>query len=300
MSDSNGTTGMQSSLDFSDEVIRRFLLGNLRDDERPAFEARLFADDELEARVRLAELDFADEYAFEHLNPEDEKLFARAFLVTADRRRALKVSNALHDRYAYAPWLELNIAQRVKSLFLLRKPVWKYAFAALVVILLIATVWLVTKEPQIAKRFFPKHAVPKPSASATPQVSHHPSNTPSAPGHAEQSPALPAHELPAMTVVIEPNNTIDKAPTIKLPAGDRDLVRLQLVAEKTSSASYRAEIISLDRGSVFSVESLTAVDGSKINLDVPARVLTTGKYHVKLNGVDRSKQDSEIYYFRVQ
>src|SRR5260370_38939044 len=132
MSDSNGTTGVQSSLDFSDDVIRRFLLGNLRDDERPAFEVQLFDDDELESRVRLAQLDLADDYAFDRLNAENKKLFARAFLVTADRRRALKVSNALHDRYAHAAWSELNVARRVQNLFLLKQPSWKYALAALV------------------------------------------------------------------------------------------------------------------------------------------------------------------------
>src|SRR5215831_1694778 len=143
------STRMTSKGEFTDDVIRRFLLGCLRDSERPAFEARLLEDDELDARVRLAELDLTDDYAFARLEAADHDLFDQNFLVTRDRRRALEISTALRHRISPATQSELNLARRLKSFFKLRQPAWQYAFAALVVILVIASVWLVTKEPQI-------------------------------------------------------------------------------------------------------------------------------------------------------
>jgi hypothetical protein len=289
---------MQNPSEFSDDVIRRFLLGNLRDDERPAFEARLFEDDELETRVRLAELDLADEYALARLTAADREQFQRNFLVTENRRAAVKVSKALHDRLASSH--NLGFAARIASFIDFRQPAWKYALAAFLIIILIATAWLVTKEPQIVAPFLPKRALPKSSATATPQEANHSSSTSAPPHHAEPSPALPMHELPATTVVIEPNNTIERAPTVKLLQGDRDLVRLQLVLEKNPSRTYQAEIVSLGGKAVFRVESLTP-DDLRVNVEIPARLLSAGDYEVKLSRIHgRSKQRVANYYFRVQ
>ena len=68
MIDNNVTSNDGGSRPFSDETIRRFLLGGLSASERPLFEQRLITDDDLDARVRLAELELADDYAFERLS----------------------------------------------------------------------------------------------------------------------------------------------------------------------------------------------------------------------------------------
>ena len=61
MAGANEQFEKERSPEFSDEAIRRFLLGRLSASEQPAFERRLFSEDGLDARVRLAELDLADD-----------------------------------------------------------------------------------------------------------------------------------------------------------------------------------------------------------------------------------------------
>ena len=70
---------------FSDDAIRRFLLGELTVTEQAAFENRLVADDELEARVRLSELGLADDYVQQRLTRAESLRVQECFLVTRDR-----------------------------------------------------------------------------------------------------------------------------------------------------------------------------------------------------------------------
>src|SRR6185369_1665268 len=86
--------------EFSDDAVRRFLLGSLSPGEQARFEHSLFVDDALEERVRLAELELSDEYTANRLSRADRDLFRQRFLLTADRERQLRVSQALHDNFA--------------------------------------------------------------------------------------------------------------------------------------------------------------------------------------------------------
>src|SRR5258706_15294864 len=88
-------------IELSDEAIPRFLLGRLRAQEQIAFERQLFSDPPLDSRVRLAELDLADDYTYLRLGAGDRDLFEEKFLMTANRRRQVEVSTALRDRCAF-------------------------------------------------------------------------------------------------------------------------------------------------------------------------------------------------------
>src|ERR1043166_2096304 len=85
---------------FSDEAVRRFLLGRLNTTEQSLFEHSLFVDETLEERVRLAELELSDDYTANRLNRADRDLFRRRFLLTAARQKQLGVSRALHENFA--------------------------------------------------------------------------------------------------------------------------------------------------------------------------------------------------------
>src|SRR2546427_2303451 len=167
---------LNTSEQFSEETIRRFLLGDLDAAERSSFEEQFLVDDELEARMRLVEFDLTDDYAFSRLTSADRKLFEQVFSLTTDRKRKLNVSSALRKRFASASVSKLPMAERLRLLVDFRQPAWRYAFALLLLALLVGTVWLVAKEPQIVKRFIPKRVLPKPVAASSPQEANHPSS----------------------------------------------------------------------------------------------------------------------------
>lgn len=288
---------------FSIETARRFLLGQLNPAEQTGFEERLLKDDRLEQRVRLAECDLTDEYALRRLSAVERRLFEERFLVTADRKRTLNVSRALRDRFAADSSEETtHPVRRLKSLFNLRQPAWRYAFGAVVLVILLATVWLVTKESRIRKEL---DAGKQPAKSASPAPSsqaQHPQGSPT-PVH-QETPVTALEHAPAgsvATVVLARDR--EGAPQLSLPQGEHDIVRLQLLIERNQPGNYRAELLNVDGQTVFGSESLkpSGSDPTRIDFDVPARLLKQGEYQVVLRRVtDGSAEDVSSYYFRVQ
>src|SRR5438128_541354 len=142
-----------NSVEFTDAAIRRFLFGRLSAAEQTTFEEYLFTDESLEARVRLAEFDLADDYALERLSAADRKAFEKKFLLSAERTRQLKVSTALRDRFASTATLAApapkvataSISERLRLLFGLNQRAWRLAFGVAILVVLVGMVWLWVK-----------------------------------------------------------------------------------------------------------------------------------------------------------
>src|SRR5678809_50964 len=97
MSDQDNNSGTGDLTPLSDEMIRRCLLGAALPGEQSSFEERLLVDDEFERRVRLAELELADDFSFERLDAED-RLQLRRIAVQLLPERLLQESRCLGSR----------------------------------------------------------------------------------------------------------------------------------------------------------------------------------------------------------
>lgn len=310
MTDNNVKFNDGGSRSFSDETIRRFLLGRLSASERPLFEQRLITRDDLDARVRLAELDLADDYAFERLSTPDRRLFEQKFLLASNRQHQLRVSKTLRDRFSFtaAPSSKDHmVTQRLRELFGLSRPAWRIAFGVLILLIVFGTAWLVIREPrivqQIANRLNPRRS---PQRSAPREV-HHPTNQ-SSPEHTTTPSPMPEHGQTASSPVAVPvaltpavSPKASEMPALDLPKGDRDVVRLQL-AKPVQTGPYRAELLTIEGSWVLSADSLKPDDSrAEIDFDVPVRLLKSGNYQVKLSRVGGGSKGSVAnYYFRVQ
>jgi hypothetical protein len=291
---------------FSDETIRRFLLGELGAPEQPLFEQRLITDDGLDARIRLAEFDLTDDYAFGRLSAADQERFEKRFLLTSNRQQKLEVSRALRDRFlpttatAYAARPEKKtVADRLRYLFGLDRTAWRIAFGVLILVILFGTAWLLIKEPRIARqitnRMIPRRSLP----SSAPRRADHPTNT-SSPEHQTTPSPMPLHdsaiESPESVVLFPTTRDLDKIPTVTLSNGEKDVLRLTLTVNDRTSA-YRAEVLTIDGQTVFNVDWL---QGPQFALDVPMRLLKSGKYQIRLSDArDGSKKEVASYYFLV-
>ena len=295
---------------FSDETIRRFLLGGLSASEQPLFEQRLITDDGLDARVRLAEFELADDYAFERLSTPDRRLFEQTFLLASNRQHQLRVSKALRDRFSFTAATsseDHTVTPRWRDLFGLSRPARRIAFGVLILLLVFGTAWLVIREPrivrQIANRLNPRRSPQR----STPREVHHPTNQ-SSPEHLTTPSPMPEHDQTAsspvaVTVALTPaaSPKAREMPAVNLPKGDQGVVRLQL-AKPVQTGPYRAELLTIEGSWIFSADSLKPDDSrAEIDFDVPARSLKSGNYHVRLSRVDGgSKRSVASYYFRVQ
>jgi len=293
----------QYSQDVSGDSIRRFLLGQLQPSEQTIFEQQLFINSDLEARVRLAEFELADDYAFKRLTESETNAFRERYLLTTDRNQKLNVSQAIRDRFLSESVAEIKPAlyQRLMPWFDLRRPAWRYAFAALILVLILGTVFLVTKEPLIVNRIWPDRFKPRPHASPTPQLMNHPAGS-SSPVHDEPSPPVELHESPLVVSLTE-TSSIDQSPVISLPAGENAVVRFQLLLKDGAQGVYRADLWTTSGETLFSAGSLKSFGAqpASISFDVPANVLKSGQYQIRLTRVDDpAKQEVSQYYFGVQ
>jgi len=294
-----------SSGEIADEMVRRFLLGDLSAAEQPLFELKLLADDDLDARVGQAELELADDYAFERLSSGHRILFEERFLVTADRQRKLRVSGVLRDRFSQASPERYSAIARVIHLLGLDRPALRIAVAVVVLLVVLGTAWILIKEPRIgqrvANRLLPRRAAP----ANAPRSANHPTNTAMS-EHSVTPASMPVHE-PAvariMTIILEPGTSAQSnaMPGVSLPS-TAGTVRLKMFLTPERKGPFRAELIAADGSSVFNANGLTP-EGYRpeIDLDVPSNLLKAGVYQIRLSPErDSSGANVESYYFRVR
>ncbi len=300
---------------FSDDAIRGFLLGRLEAAVQSTFETQLFTDDRLEARVRLAEFDLADDYALAHLSSDDRAAFEEKYLLSERRKRMLNVSTALRDRFASASDLattvtKTSIGARLQQMFGLNQRAWRLAFGVAILAVLLGAAWVVWKKPRIAERlgvtiFNRRRPAPAPRV---PQPAAHSTNTSSAPEHpVTPSPMLPHEPTASPTIVsvaLYPGASNDEnLPRVDLPKGEPDIVRFQLALKPSQTGSYRAELLTSDNQSIFVAQSLLSTDSDvgHIDFDVPAAFLKSGGYQVKLSRAEGGPTTIVAsYYFRAQ
>jgi hypothetical protein len=301
--------------DFTDQTIRRFLLGSLTASEQSAFERRLLVDNALAARVRLAEFELTDDYAYERLSDAERALLAETFLLTADRQQKVRVSISLRDQFAPAAATGAQASatayvKRLRSILSFGQPAWRFAFAAVVFLVLVGTVWVVVKESRIKDEIKRRiEAMRTPPPANAPRKASHPANN-STPEHQTSPSPMPVHDqtaptspasVVALTLTVTPPGL--ETPAANLPKGEQDIVRLQLVLKPEQPGPYRAELLNIDGQLVFSAESLKAADNgnAQVAFDVPARLLTIGGYQIRL-GRDKAVGNEVLasYYFRVR
>lgn len=75
-------------------TIRKYLLGQLSDEDREEFERRYFSDEELFEELQGAEDDLIDDFLSGNLSQADVDMFQRNFLVGRKRERQLRVGKA--------------------------------------------------------------------------------------------------------------------------------------------------------------------------------------------------------------
>jgi hypothetical protein len=301
-----------NSQEFSDDAIRRFLFGRLSAAEQATFEEYLFTGESLEARVRLAEFDLADDYALERLSAADRKAFEKKFLLSAERTRQLKVSTALRDRFASTTTVAApapkgataSISERLRFLFGLNQRAWRLAFGVAALAVLVAAAWLVLRESHLRQTINPPPIVKSSPSPSSKRETQHPPGITSPPEHHTTPSPMPPHGT-ALPVIVSidlfPGG--DKLPQINLPKGEHDIVRLQLALKPNQTGTFRAQLLTADDQSIFNSQSLqtTETDAGKVDFDVPAALLKIGDYRVSLSRADDgSKRSVASYYFRVR
>jgi hypothetical protein len=125
-----------------DELIARYLLGQLSPEEQATVERRLFTDDSFAERVSLLESELIDAYARADLPADISRRFVESFAATPGRQLSARLSAALAKRSRAFVEQEPGSAWARVAAFLRGPSGLRLSVAALAVIALIVFPWV--------------------------------------------------------------------------------------------------------------------------------------------------------------
>lgn len=314
--------------------IRRFLLGEMSEDERTAFEERFVADEDLFEQMRVVEDELIESYIRGTLSAVEKDKFERSFLAAEPRRRRVAFARTMLDKFAAQAAVA---SKKIETAAVQNPSVWdsitnffktpKLAFgAAFALLALTFGGWFLLRNPnntEIVRQIMPTPTIEtiEPSQNQNSPTSKNDavnSNTNTAQKNVDKNTSSNANrELPNknQNSNTPKQNSIGISPVLALFAGtvraegkmpELNLPKnalganLELNLESQAYKIYRVEIADPDGNLILKNNNLRAKN-SKINLFVPAQKLRRGDYIIKLSALNQQNENESVadYTFRV-
>src|SRR6266850_2699747 len=141
---------------YSEEIIARYLLGDLPEGQQTEIEDRAFTDEGLMQDILAVESDLIDEYVRHELRDSQRRQFETRFLASDERRRKVEFARALSavaseaeatEKDAQRPVVRTPITWRDSLAAFVRvlSPAAKFAMAAAVLLMVFGGSWLLVQ-----------------------------------------------------------------------------------------------------------------------------------------------------------
>ncbi len=276
---------------FNEEELkmRRYLLGDLDDQECETIEERLLTDMAFAGKLSDLETALIDDYVFQLLSDSDAGKFRENFVFNGERRKKLLLATALRD---YVPDARKLLTEEGSPLRRIPK-LWRDAisiiqrqnvFVAVCVVLMLvvstaAVIWLL-RTPHLPEQ---RAAVER----KLEELNHAP---------------------PPITK--ESAKETDLQPTLLRDAGKLErlaltaqikFVRLRLEYSSSPATRYQVSVRKVDGEELFLIRGLVAEPPDHVPVLIPAELLEAGDYQIELyRGTgDEKLQIVATYYFRI-
>ena len=267
------------------DVLERYVLGEVTDEERAEIEQSFFAEDGLFDQLVDVQNDLVDSYVQGKLSSAQRKRFEERFLTSSSGIARVEFARALQQKIA------ARSAQKPESFR-------QFAIAASLAIIVIAAAmvtFLLQRRPEL------------PITESRPRAPQQQRAVPPAPVQAQtQTTPLRREQAPAalVTVLLTAGGTRESeaAPPLVLRQAPQ-IVQVELVLEDDRYDSYAAELQDVEGRVLWKEKSLrarTAPSGRTVAASVPAKLLPPGDYVVVLQGIRGGKaSDINNYSFTV-
>jgi hypothetical protein len=316
-----------------DNLIRKFLLNQLPEDQRVQFEERMFREDALFADVRATAEELADECVSGELTGQERSQVENFFMRSPRRREQLGFAAALGEALG-----EPNTARVVtttqtdwwSSIVSLFRPGWAMLATATAALLVVLSAWLwiqngrLNRSAALATRE-KEDLVQKTNASQDEaekrvlELERQIASLKAEGGDLKSQIAAKEKELESLkragakstanssttvAFILSPGLTRgnDEPEKLVIPSSATNL-RLQLDLEHPGNYQhYLAEIRTARGNLVWSKSDLSLRKtgyGQAIFLSVPASLLLNGEYEVTLKGMNRSDAQALGYYYLI-
>jgi anti-sigma factor RsiW len=282
-------------LEHIDDDLKRYLLGELRDDEQASVEQRVFAGDDTHEELLAVEEDLIDAYVGGELSAEDRARFESHFL--SSERRVQKVATAR----ALAAGIEATVREAPHQTKWSGRN-WLIAAASLAIV---AAGWLALR-PDGDPRRNSRGGSPPPPVTSTPQQAVGPSPAPpSAEPSAPTTRATPSAAPSVIALTLVPGSSRDMSTGVRLVIPPTaDFVQVDCRFEPADFRTYEAVLRTVGDRMVMTDTKLRARAVGKqmsVTLRWPAARLDANDYILTLSGLQSTGELEEIadYYFRV-
>jgi hypothetical protein len=269
---------------IDETLLRKYLLGDLSEDEQVDVEDRAFADQEFLRALEAAEADLIDAWVRGDLSPSERRAFERQFLVSPQRRNKVDFARAL-----------AKVLSESKPAEAPRKTFWRWPFgmqwtpalqwaAGLAILLCVAaTTWFAIENAAMRSRTSALEARLDQQARDRSMA------------------AAPA----VASLVLLPGLSRSEArvPQLSLdPAAQ--VVRIEVRLEpRDNYQRFRAELRTRRGDEVLTLANLSrrqTTTGYGVLVEAPASVLPPGQYELELKGAKGSStEDVGFYYFNI-
>ncbi len=311
----------------NEELLRRYLLGEVRDEERSMVEQRLLTDQLYFNELLGMEEDLTDEYVQGTLHGDEREQFELHFASSPERRESVEFAQVLH-RYLSGHSILNSAKQReyIVPAFLRRQRILAAIAACMVFLFVSASLWLYRetarlrdrvgqlqlqksgseqRERSLAQQLEVQRASSEALArrleseqSELAKLRQHPADL-SNPGSLRQA----ASSMLSLTLVPGFSRTADQVPTLTILPEVRRL-RLELEVEQRDYTSYRVEVQTVEGDVVWSQNGLKLREDRRakvVVLTVPVALLSRSDYLVMLSGISSEATAERVgtYYFKV-
>jgi len=280
----------------SRDLLRRYLLGDLEEDQREKIEAGLLTDEKLFDAIADVRDEMIDDYSFDILPERDRKLFDTNFVLNPERLHKLRVSTALaHYRDAnLAPVSSMQASaplSLIQRIFAGRKR-WRLATALVSSLVLLAIGyggWRAYEHYQLKQRVEELRVKQL-------QVEQYLAKL--------NGQDLSAHSDSMLSLTLRPLLRESKATNKVRISARTEILELRLEAKESNFPVYRADIEDSDGVRLYSVENLRwRQDNGAIVvfLRLPSQLLSPATYQIHLQGISAQQQTVDIgrYPFQI-
>src|SRR6185503_13780299 len=322
------------SANLNEELIARYLLGELTEEQQVEIEDRAFSDKESLATITEVENDLIDEYVRGELSAAERQRFESRFLASAERRKRVEFARALRTVVSESTGQEKKVVQKAatwswrESLYAFLNglnPAARLAFVAAMVLLVVGAAWLFAETLRLRRQVTQLQAENQSRQGfqqALDQERKRNDELNARLDQEKQQREQTDESLRQLTEIAEATNPApppviasltllpglsrggNHKPSLAL-SNDARLVRLQIGIDPDEQYNtFAVELRTLAGRQVWNRENLTARTrrGTRaVGLTLPATVLKSGEYELRLRGLTESgaAEDVGFYYFNV-
>jgi hypothetical protein len=314
---------LKSELD-NEELVKRFLLGDLSESERAEVEDRFLVKDEFFQELLIAEDDLVDAYVRGELPAPERALFERYCLATQHGRQRVEFARTLFNSISGKTETVVTTLEQDKTVswwrslfgkFFGSRPALSFALAAALLVVVIGGLWLLiekartrfTSEPEQARQ---TTTPPAPPNESTPLPTNIPLEQEQVRRENENSDSAPPRETPkkaspvVATFTLQPGMVRGESGSGPLTlSGEATEVRLRLMLESEDYKQYRATLSTAEGRKIWdrALTKRTSNKSADLTLSLPADLLKSGDYVLDLSGANTGGKWESVadYSFRV-